>query len=105
MDPALASPAPSTAPLVLVVDDQADVRLSLAYMLQASGFRVAEVPNAEQALALIARQSVDLVLTDITMPDTDGVALLRMLRSGAPPHPRMIAYTGSAFGGMERARE
>jgi CheY-like chemotaxis protein len=99
------STASPFAPLVLVVDDQPDVRLSFCFMLEANGFRVADVPSAELALWFTARQWVDLILTDIAMPDTDGIALLRMVRTDYPPHPKMIAYTGVAFDQVERARE
>jgi CheY-like chemotaxis protein len=100
-----AASIPQIPPLVLVVDDQPDVRLSFGFMLSASGFRVAEVESAASALAFMARQTVDVVLTDIAMPDTDGVALLRMVREGHPPYPRMIAYTGYSFSKTDRAEQ
>jgi CheY-like chemotaxis protein len=101
----MSTASPELAALVLIVDDQPDVRLSFGFMLTASGFRIGEVDSVESALAFIARQRVDVVLTDIAMPDTDGVAFLRMLRQGQPPYPRLIAYTGWALEKADKARE
>src|SRR5262245_18697884 len=94
-----------SGPLVLIVDDQPDVRLAFGFMLSASGFQVAEAGDAETALALLARERVDVLLTDIAMPDMDGLALLRFVRESSPPHPQMIAYTGYAFSKFGHAQE
>src|SRR5436190_19354899 len=47
---------------VLVVDDRPDVRLSLLYMLEASGYAVAEAPDGRHAMATIAQRQIDVVL-------------------------------------------
>src|SRR5262245_54720885 len=83
-------------PRVLVVDDRPDVRLSLLYMLEASGFSVAEAADAREALSLLQRTPVDVVLTDLLMPATDGVGLITAIRQRLTRPPRIIAMTGSA---------
>src|SRR5215475_2255492 len=62
---------------ILVVDDEADIRGLLKEILSEEGYEVDVAANAGQARASRARQSPDLVLLDIWMPDTDGITLLR----------------------------
>src|ERR1700684_1010727 len=62
---------------ILVVDDEADIRGLLKEILSEEGYEVEVAANAEQARAARARQTPDLVLLDIWMPDVDGITLLR----------------------------
>jgi two-component system nitrogen regulation response regulator NtrX len=62
---------------ILVVDDEADIRTLLKEILSEEGYEVDVAANAVQARASRARQSPDLVLLDIWMPDVDGITLLR----------------------------
>src|SRR5262245_3656418 len=62
---------------ILVVDDEADIRSLLKEILSEEGYEVDVAANAVQARASRARQSPDLVLLDIWMPDVDGITLLR----------------------------
>ncbi|MBI5919534.1 MAG: response regulator [Nitrosomonadales bacterium] len=62
---------------ILVVDDEIGIRELLSEILYDEGYRVHVAENAEQARQFRNRHQPDLVLLDIWMPDTDGVALLR----------------------------
>jgi two-component system nitrogen regulation response regulator NtrX len=62
---------------ILVVDDEADIRSLLKEILSEEGYEVDVAANAVQARASKARQTPDLVLLDIWMPDVDGITLLR----------------------------
>jgi DNA-binding NtrC family response regulator len=62
---------------VLVVDDEVGIRELLSEILFDEGYHVSVAENAEQAREFRNRQAPDLVLLDIWMPDTDGVALLK----------------------------
>jgi DNA-binding NtrC family response regulator len=62
---------------ILVVDDEADIRGLLKEILSEEGYEVDVAADAGQARASRARQSPDLVLLDIWMPDVDGITLLR----------------------------
>ena len=62
---------------ILVVDDEADIRVMLKEILSEEGYDVDVAANAGQARASRARAIPDLVLLDIWMPDTDGITLLR----------------------------
>lgn len=85
----------SARPLVLVVEDEALIRLDLAASFSDAGFEVIEVANAHDAIGVLAAQPrIALVVTDIEMPGTmDGMALARMVRDRWPP-VHIIAVSG-----------
>ena len=64
---------------VLIVEDDAVVRSIAARALHEAGFDVMTAENAEQACSLADSRTVDLVVTDVVMPDVDGVTLARKL--------------------------
>ena len=86
--------APAT---VLVVDDDAEIRNVLRLMLETGGYHVLEAANGRQAVVEILRQPVNLVLTDLIMPEQEGIETIQALRRDHP-QPRIIAMSG-AFGG------
>ena len=78
--------------LVLVVDDEADIRMMLDKVLTGSGYRVLEAANGAAAVAALRRTgtSVDVVLTDLTMPGMDGLDTVRALRDISPDLPIVL---------------
>ncbi len=60
---------------ILVADDEPSVREFVERGLQYAGFEVTAVPDGNAALEALAKQKYDLLLTDIVMPDLDGIAL------------------------------
>jgi two-component system response regulator AtoC len=90
------SPTPS-ATRVLLVDDEEGLRQHLADSLTQQGYDVVTACDGEQALAIIAEQSFDVVLSDVRMPRLDGWGLLDALakRSRAPVVIMMSAYGDS----------
>jgi DNA-binding response OmpR family regulator len=66
---------------ILIIDDDALLRRSLAYNLERAGYRVSSAANAEDALSLAARDRPDLVLLDIGLPGMDGMDALRHFRA------------------------
>ena len=92
-----------SAPRILVVDDEADIRSTLKEVLSDEGHDVDVASDAAQARAARARHEPDLVLLDIWMPDTDGITLLREWASqGAPGCPVVMM---SGHGTVETAVE
>ena len=81
---------------VLIVDDQPDVRLAFAYMLDGLGCKVAEAPDGQAAVRYLSQNKVDIILTDLYMPEMDGVALIDAVRKRPTPQPKIIAMSGSA---------
>lgn len=66
---------------VLVADDNADMREYLTSLLQTSGYQVTGVTDGRQALDTIRAQIPDLVISDVMMPELDGLQLLAALRN------------------------
>jgi two-component system, chemotaxis family, chemotaxis protein CheY len=66
---------------VLTVDDSKTMRDMVAFTLRGAGFDVVEAEDGLKALGVLERTSVDLVITDINMPNMDGVSLTRQLRA------------------------
>lgn len=71
-------------PLVLCIEDEADLRSDLVEELEAADYAVLEAGSGEAALALLARETPDLVLCDVTMPGLSGYDVLRTLRERRP---------------------
>jgi excisionase family DNA binding protein len=92
-----------TGPVVLVVDDDARVRSLVRANLEAAGYAVREADRAEEALAAIDQERLDLVLLDVVMPGTDGWQVLQRMqeRHGSIP---VIMFSGKVEdGGIEAA--
>ena len=79
-------------PTILVVDDEADVRKVIKRIL-ADFFSVLEAGDGEEALTVISEQEPDLVITDINMPQMDGLVLLESIRDRFPDLP-VLAISG-----------
>jgi DNA-binding NtrC family response regulator len=75
---------------VLVVEDEAYVRDSLVAILRAKGFDAEPAASVAEAVALVAKAPVDVVLSDLRMPGADGRELLRRLQVGSPEIPVVI---------------
>jgi len=75
---------------VLVVDDDADIRLTLLEILREEGFRVREARNGLEALERIAEEEPDLVLLDLVMPIVNGWEVLQTLRSSRKNLPVVV---------------
>ena len=72
---------PLTSPRVLVVEDEAKTRESLAEGMGLEGWRVAAASGGDEALGLISREVFDLVVLDWMLPDRDGLEILKDLRA------------------------
>jgi diguanylate cyclase (GGDEF)-like protein/PAS domain S-box-containing protein len=75
--------ARSEVPLVLVVDDDAGVRLMVDSTLSAAGFRVLEAADGERGLEAFRTMRPDIVLCDVVMPGMDGFELCSLLKASA----------------------
>ncbi len=71
-------------PTVLIVDDEKNIRTHLASVVEGAGHRAVVATDGADALRVLDREAVDLVLSDIRMPGLDGLTLLRELRSRRP---------------------
>jgi len=83
---------------IVVADDEAAVRSFFRDVLEQAGYEVREVTNGEQALHYVRSNQVQLVITDLIMPEQEGIETIRALRREFPDI-RIIAVSG-AFGGQ-----
>jgi DNA-binding response OmpR family regulator len=77
-------------PLVLVVDDEATVRQALERALRLEGFAVATAAGGREALEAVAERPPEVVVLDVTMPDLDGVSVVKKLRADGVDVPVCI---------------
>jgi two-component system, chemotaxis family, sensor kinase CheA len=79
----VAAASPAAAPKVLVVEDSLTVRELQRSILEAAGYPVSTARNGREALAALDREpDISLVLTDLEMPELDGIELTKAIRSG-----------------------
>jgi two-component system chemotaxis response regulator CheY len=80
---------------VLIVDDSRTVRMMLRSVLESAGLVVTEAIDGRNALTALEGRPVDLIITDVNMPEMDGISLVRELRSRAsfPRIPILILTT------------
>lgn len=89
-------------PVVLVVDDEKNWLIVLEEILQDEGYEVLTADNAHDALQLAMNNDVDVVVTDMKMPEIDGITLLDRLHRAKPDVPIIIM---TAYGTVEKAVE
>jgi len=75
---------------VLLVDDEAPIRRSLGPYLERSGYRVHLASDGVEALEVLGRHRIDIVVTDVLMPRLDGRELVRRVRSGGTWTPIIL---------------
>lgn len=86
---------------VIVVEDESFVRMIAADMLEESGFRVLEAPDASVALELLKQHQIAVVFTDINMPGPiDGLELARIVTETCP-QVKVIVTSGKQWLGPE----
>ncbi len=67
--------------VIMTVDDSASVRQMVSFTLKGAGYSVVEAVDGSDALSKINGQKVEMVITDLNMPNLDGIGLIRKIRS------------------------
>jgi len=75
---------------ILIIDDEAQLRKTLARILQKAGFEVTTAENAEQGLDFLKTTRFDLVFTDLRMPGVQGLDALKMIHMNYPNLPVVL---------------
>lgn len=102
-NPGMLSYFPGGTPfLILVVDDEATMRRSLADILRLEGYRVQTAASGEEAILRIKEELYDLILLDLKMPGIGGIEVLRFIAENSPDS-QVILLT--AHGSLESAIE
>ena len=85
----------SKATQILIVDDHAVVRAGVCELLnEMPGLQLREAANGREALDAITRETPDILLLDISLPDMSGIDVLKNLRAGSPnAEPRVIMFS------------
>ena len=87
-------------PHVLIVDDEVNIRRVLAAMLKREGYEVTTAADGEQALAVLHKTPVHVVVTDLVMPRLGGMELLRRVAADFPDVPVIVI---TAHGSVDSA--
>ena len=85
---------------ILVIDDEAIVRVSCERMLRPEGYDVVVTPKGTDAIELLEREKFDLVLTDLKMPDMDGLEVLKHIKE---KWPEIIVIIITGYGTISTA--
>jgi CheY-like chemotaxis protein len=80
---------------LLIVDDDADMRLSLKLALEMAGYSVEPAADGREALAIQRQRPADVLITDIFMPESDGFEVIDAVRRGFP-QTRIVVISGGA---------
>src|SRR4051812_21413507 len=93
----LERPAAERTMRVLVIDDDSGMRKMMHRMIAEAGHEVSEAADGHAGLKTFQAQPADVVVTDIIMPDQEGIETIRKLRALAP-QLRIVAVSGGARG-------
>jgi len=81
---------------ILIVDDDRHVREMLQQMLEKEGYKIETAVDGNEAIRKFRQNPPDLVVTDIVMPDKEGLEIIRLFVSERP-ETKVIAISGGAF--------
>ena len=93
---------------VLFADDSPSVRVIVKGVLQSGGYQIIECEDGAQAIEQLKAQTVDLVITDLHMPNADGIEVIRAARSEDSPNrftPIVMLTTESQAARKQEGRE
>jgi DNA-binding NtrC family response regulator len=79
---------------VLVVDDEQDLREVTALNIEIEGYEVLTASSGNEALSLLEKNNVDLIISDIRMADGDGITLVKTLKEKGNKLPLILLVTG-----------
>lgn len=86
---------------ILVVDDEHQIRDLLSAMLSREGYEVDTADDGDQALNYLTRKQVDLVVTDLIMPNKEGLETIQEVRGKHPDLPIIAISGGGRFNPSE----
>ena len=92
-------------PRVLLIEDDDSIRRTFTRALTASGHEVSVAANGADGLRLWRERGADLVLTDMQMPEMNGIELILQLRASAPTLPVIAMSGGDQSGDLNALRD
>lgn len=89
---------------VMIVDDSNAIRQSLSFSLKSAGYEVVEASNGVDALSLMKQHPIGLFISDVNMPEMDGITLLKKIKEDKDySHTPVIMLTTEKSGDMINA--
>jgi len=82
---------------ILVADDEMSIRLLYSEELKEEGYDVITAANGKEALEVVAREPLDLVILDIKMPEMSGIEVLRQIKEKFPNLPVLLSSAYSEY--------
>jgi DNA-binding NtrC family response regulator len=86
---------------ILVVDDEAEIREGLELLLKTEGYQVSMAETGQSGLSRLGEEPFDLLLLDVSLPDRNGIEMLKEIRRQDPHLPILLI---TAYGSIEMAR-
>jgi CheY-like chemotaxis protein len=83
---------------ILIIDDEAQIRSMIRLVLEREGYVVSEAPDGAEGIRLFREKPADLIITDLIMPNKDGIGMMLELKKDFPA-VNIIAMSG---GGLNR---
>jgi two-component system response regulator PilR (NtrC family) len=93
------------APFILVVDDEADLVTTYERVLRRQGHQVNSAGSRDAALVALGARPFDLVVTDVRLPDGDGLDVVRAAREARTPPPVIVVTGYPSEAGRRQATE
>jgi two-component system response regulator (stage 0 sporulation protein F) len=84
---------------ILIVDDDESIRLLYSEELRDEGYEVYEASNGKEALDMLERLSLDLIILDIRMPEMGGIEALRLIKAKNPRIPVLLSSAYAEYKG------
>ena len=81
---------------ILIIDDEQQIRSMLRLMLEREGYEVVEAPDGIEGIRVYRRKPADLIITDLIMPNKDGIGMIIELRKEFPD-VKIIAMSGGGL--------
>lgn len=88
-------------PSVLIIDDDAAIRSMMSQILSSAGYQVSPAADGKAGINLYRENPTDLIITDLVMPEKDGIELIMELRREFPQAKIMAMSGGSQYGNMD----
>lgn len=79
---------------ILVVDDDLNLREAIAFDLKKKGGHIFMAANGTEAFEIVKNENIDIVVSDVRMPNGDGIALIKKIRKRHPALPVVLLCTG-----------
>jgi DNA-binding response OmpR family regulator len=88
-------------PTILIIDDDALVRDTIVRVLRRKGYQTLVAPDGLRGLSVLRAEQPDLVITDIIMPDKEGLETIRDIRKERPDLPILAVSGGGRLGNTD----